>query len=127
MPLRSRPLVRTAVFIVGGLVMAYFLFGWFGFEPLVKWAAPKFIADKSGRHLTMEQARFDPLRLSVDLRGVALTEPDGKPLLKLGRLFVDFEAVSLFKRAYVFDEIRLSEPAVQVELRADGHLNWLDF
>ena len=127
MPLRSRPLVRTAVFIVGGLVMAYFLFGWFGFEPLVKWAAPKFITDKTSRHLTMEQARFDPLRLSVDLRGVTLTEPDGKPLLKLGRLFVDFEAVSLFKRAYVFDEIRLSEPAVQVELRADGHLNWLDF
>ena len=127
MLLRSRPLVRTALFIVGGLILVYFLFGWFGFEPLVKWAAPKFIADKTRHHLTIEAARFDPLRLSVEVRGLALTEPGGKPMLKLGRLFVDLEAVSLFKWAYVLDEVRLSEPAVQVELRADGRLNWLDF
>ena len=119
-------LLSIPALVVMGLVSAYLLFGWFGFEPLVRWIVPKMVADKSGHHLKMEHARFDPLRLSVEVRGLTLTEPAGKPMLTLGRLFVDFDASSLFKRAYVFDEIRLSEPAVWVELRANGHLNWLD-
>lgn len=117
-------LLKTPVKIALGLVAAYFLFAWFGFEPLLKWAAPKYIADKSGHTLSLAAAKFDPLRLSVDLRGLKLVEPDGKPLLAFERLFVDFDAASLFNRAWTFDEIRLSSPDARVELRADGSLNW---
>lgn len=127
MPGRSRTLLRVAAVLLGGLALVYFLFGWFGFEPVARWGLPKFVADRSGRHLAIEQARFDPLRLSVDLRGLRLSEPDGRPLLSLERLFLDFEAASLFKRAYTFDDVQLSAPVVQVEVRADGRLNWLEF
>ena len=122
----SKLLLSIPALVIMGLLSVYLLFGWFGFEPLVQWAVPKMLADKSGHHLTMGSARFDPLRLAVDVRGLTLTEPNGQPMLTMGRLLIDFDAFGLFKRAYVFDEIRLSEPVVRVELRANGRLNWLD-
>ncbi len=117
-------LLTTPALIVAGLVATYFLFAWFGFEPLVKWAAPKFIADKSRHTLAIGAARFEPLALSVSLKDIKLNEPDGKPLLSFAELFVDFDAGSLFKWAYTFDDIRLTSPHAQLELRSDGSLNW---
>lgn len=117
-------LLKTPIKIALGLVAAYFLFAWFGFEPLLKWAAPKYIADKSRHTLSLDAAKFDPLRLSLELKGLKLTEPDGKPLLAFDELFVDFAAASLFNRAWTFDDIRLLAPDARVELRADGGLNW---
>jgi hypothetical protein len=120
----GKVLVKTPARIALGLIAAYFLFAWFGFEPLVKWAAPKYIADKSRHSLSIAAARFDPFDLSVSVKGLKLAEPDGKHLLAFGELFVDFQAVSLFKWAYVFDGIRLTAPDVRLELRPDGSLNW---
>ena len=68
-------LLKTPAKIAAGLIAAYFLFAWFGFEPLIKWAAPKFIADKSQHRLQIETARFDPLALSLSIKGLKLTEP----------------------------------------------------
>jgi uncharacterized protein involved in outer membrane biogenesis len=116
--------VKTPAKFAAGLIAVYFLFAWFGFEPLLKWAAPKFIVDKSQHQLQIASARFDPFALSVSIKGLKLAEPNGKPLLSFGELFVDFDASSLFKWAYVFDDIRLSTPDVQLELRHDGSLNW---
>lgn len=120
-------LLGTPGRIVYGLLFVYLAFAWFGFEPLVKWALPKALADQGGYQLTLERARFNPFLLSVDLQGLALKEPAGKPLLSLSQLRVNFDSFSLFRRAYVFDELRLTEPVVQGELRPGGRLNWLDF
>ncbi|MDP2431296.1 MAG: DUF748 domain-containing protein [Pseudomonadota bacterium] len=117
-------LLKTPIKIALGVIAAWFLFAWFGFEPLVKWAVPKYIADKSRHTLSLQVAKFDPLRLSIDLKGLKLAEPDGKPLLAFDELFVDFAAASLFDWAYTFDTIRLVAPKAHVELRADGSLNW---
>ncbi len=117
-------LLKTPIRIAFGLVAAYFLFAWFGFEPLVKWAAPKYIADKSRHTLSLQAAKFDPLRLSVDLKGLKLAEPDGKPLLAFDELFVDFNVASLRNWAWTFDRIQLRAPDARVELHADGSLNW---
>ena len=117
-------LVKTPVRIALGLVAFYFVFGWFGFEPLAKWLAPKIVADKSHHHLSLAEAKFDPLALSLRVKGLDLKEPDGKPLLAFDELFVDFEAASLFKWAYTFQDIRLVAPHAQVALLANGQLNW---
>lgn len=125
---RLRPvLLSRPALIAAGLLLVYLLAGWFAFEPLVKWAAPKFVADRSGYRLGIEHARYDPLRLSVELRGIALDEPAGQKLLAMDRVFVDFESSSLLRRAWTFAEIRLERPVVALELGADGKLNWLAF
>jgi uncharacterized protein involved in outer membrane biogenesis len=110
--------------IASGLVLAYLLFAWFAFEPLAKWITPKIVADKSQHVLTMERARFDPLRLTLHVEGLKLSEPGGKPLFAFADLLVDFQVASLFRRAYTFREVRLSAPDAQLEIRRDGSLNW---
>lgn len=122
--LMRKLLLKLPILIAAGLLLSYLLFAWFGFEPLVKWAAPKFIADKSRHVMQIEAARFDPFALSVSIKGLRLADPDGKPLLNFAELLVDFDAASLFKWAYAFDQIRLVAPHASLELRADGSLNW---
>lgn len=117
-------LLKTPAKIAAGLFAFYLLFAWFAFEPLVKWAAPKFIADKSQHKLQIAEVKLAPFALSLSIKGLKLAEPNGKPLLAFQELFVDFDASSLFKWAYVFDDIRLTAPDAQLELRADGSLNW---
>lgn len=117
-------LLETPVLVVLGLVAAHFLFAWFGLGPLVKWAAPKYQADKSGHQLSIAQAEFDPLALSLRLGGVRLAEPDGKPLLALDGLYIDLEAASLPRWAWTLAVVEVSAPRVHVARRADGGLNW---
>ncbi|HRH79965.1 MAG TPA: DUF748 domain-containing protein [Thiobacillaceae bacterium] len=117
-------LLKTPVLIVLGLVLTWLLFGWFGFEPLVKWAAPKYVADKSQHQLSIGAAKFDPLDLSLSIKGLTLKEPDGKPLLAFDELFVDFEAGGLLRRAFAFGDIRLTGPDAHLVLLPDGRLNW---
>lgn len=122
-----RRLPKLPFLIALGFVAAYFLLGWFAFGPLAKWGAEKFIRDKTGHALRLASAEFDPLALSLTVRDLRLTEPDGKPLLAFDSLFVDFEAASLFRWAYTFDAVRLAGPKARVELKPDGTLNWMPF
>src|SRR5690606_11512490 len=94
---------------------------------IVKWAAPRFIADNGGRVLTIDRAHFNPFRLSLEVEGARLTEADGTPLLAFQRFLADFQLSSVFRRAWTFREIVLDAPSTLVALRADGSLNWLDF
>jgi hypothetical protein len=120
-------LLTTPALVTIGLVLAYLLFGWFGFGPLAQWGAEKYVADKTGHHLTMDQPKFDPLGLKLTLSNVRLTEPDGQLLAGFKELFVDFEASSLFRFAYTFDTIRLVAPQGNLALLPCGKLNWTPF
>ncbi|MDD4882813.1 MAG: DUF748 domain-containing protein, partial [Gallionellaceae bacterium] len=120
-------LFKTPVLVVLGLFLAYLLFGWFGFGPVAQWGAEKYIADKTGHHLSLDPPEFDPLALKLTVRNLRLAEPDGKPLAGFKELLVDFEASSLFRFAWIFDRIRLSGPEGRVALLPGGTLNWSAF
>lgn len=67
---------------------------------------------------------INPFKLTVDVREFALTESGGKqPAIAFDRLFVDFEASSLFKRAWTFADITLERPRANLEADANGALN----
>jgi hypothetical protein len=110
-----------------GLFGTYLLFAWLGFGPLTRWLAPKIVAEQSAHRLTIGGARFDPFRLTVQLTDVKLSEPDDKPLLGFNELWVDFELESLFKRAYVFKDVRLTAPDALLDIDPNGQLNWARF
>jgi hypothetical protein len=117
-------LVKTPVRIVLGLYLAYLLFFWLAFNPLVKWAAPKFIAEQSRHLLSIASARFNPFTLTLDVNGLHLAEADGKPLLDFEELTVDFSAGSLWRFAWTFDAVHLTAPHLNVALLEGGRLNW---
>lgn len=122
-----RIVLSPPVKIVAAVVAAWLLFAWFAVGPILKWAAPRFVADNGGRVLALDRVHFNPFRLSLEIDGARLTEADGTPLLAFQRFLADFQLSSLFRRAWTFREIVLDAPSTLVALRADGTINWLEF
>jgi hypothetical protein len=107
-----------------GLSVIYLLFGWLVLPSLIQAQAEKFIAGKTGYLLTMGRPEFNPIEIRLHLSGLRLTQPDGEPLLSFRDLVVDLSAASLYRRALVFDEIRLDGLEATTILLPNGRLNW---
>lgn len=115
---------RTLALSVAGLTVAWLLFSWLALPGIIRSQAEAFVADKTGHHLTMDRPKFNPFRLSLLLSGLHLTEPDGKPLLAFRELELDLSSSSLFRRALVFDSVRLDGLEAQAVLLPKGRMNW---
>jgi len=117
--------LKTLALTFIGLLAFYLVFGWLVLPRIIHSQAEKYIAEKTGRHLALDLPEFNPLNLELRLANLKLDEPDGKPLFAFRELDVDLSFSSLFRRALVFDLIRLDGPEGEVILRRDGKLNWL--
>jgi len=118
---------KIYAFVFAGIAGAYLLFGWLALPGIVQSQAEKYVLERSGHHLSMDRPSFNPFTLSLRLKNLRLTEPDGKPLLSFQSLLIDFSSTSLFRRAYVFDEINFDGLAVAVAVRPKDRLNWSTF
>ena len=73
---------------------------------------------------SLGEVAINPFKLTVEVRDLAVTEPGGSvPALAFDRLFADFEAVSLFKRAWTLAEVSLERPRLNLEVDAGDTLN----
>jgi hypothetical protein len=106
--------------------LVYTLLGFFAVPPLIKWRMLKRLPGITKRHVAIRQVRFNPLTLSLTLRGLSLTEPDGGRFAGWKELYVNFQASSLFRWAWTFKEIRLTEPYGEVRLLKNGQINFAD-
>jgi uncharacterized protein involved in outer membrane biogenesis len=113
--------------ILIGIVGAYLLFAWLALPGIVQTQAEKYVAERSSHHLVMDRPTFNPFTLSLHLKNFRLTEPDSKALLSFDDLVVDFSSTSLFRRAYVFDEIKLDGLTISVAVLPRDKLNWSRF
>ncbi len=118
------PSLKTFALTLAGLIVAYLLFGWLVLPSILQTQAEKFIAGKTGHRLTMNRPEFNPVRISLHLSGLRLTQPDGEPLLAFRDLVVSMSAASIYRRAMVFDDIRLDGLEATAILQPDGRLNW---
>ena len=104
--------------------VAYSLIGFFLLPPIIKWQMVKRLPAITKRQAAVQQVKVNPWTLSLTVRGLALTEPDGRPFASWDELYVDFQASSLFRWAWTFKEIRLVKPFGEVILLKDGRLNF---
>ncbi len=116
--------IRYVLVPIAGLYVAWLLFAWLALPPILQSQAEKYVLARSGHHLTMDEPSFNPFLLRLRLTNVKLTEPDGRPLLSFRNLLVDFSSTSLFRRAYVFDEISLDGLDATLIVLPKNRLNW---
>lgn len=102
---------------------AYSLIGFFLLPPIIKWQMTKRLPAITKRQASVQQVKVNPWTLSLTVRGLALTEPDGRAFASWDELYVNFQASSLFRWAWAFKEIRLVKPFGEVILLKDGRLN----
>ncbi len=93
-------LVLGAVAIA--IVCAYTAFGFIGVPRLMRSQLQSFLTEHYGRQAAIGEIRFNPYTFALDVREFSLPEADGQPLLGFGRLFVDLDIATLWRRAPSF-------------------------
>jgi hypothetical protein len=123
MPRRSLLLIVTVIVI---LALAYTLAGFYLVPRLITRYVPQHAREQLKRRAEIGEVRFNPFLFKLEIKHFRLQEADGRPILGFDRLFVDFEATSLFRRAWTFADIQLDAPRVDAVLAQDGRVNLLD-
>ncbi len=121
-PPRNRVRVWAKRLFIAWVV--YSLFGFFVLPAVIKWQLLKQLPAITKRQAAVEQVKFNPWALSLSIRGLSLTEPDGRKFLSWDEFYVNFQSSSLFRRAWTFKEIRLVKPFGEIILAKDGKLNF---
>jgi hypothetical protein len=114
--------LRLAILALG-LVLLYALVGFFLVPYLIKAYAIPAVAEKLKRPVLVKEVELNPFTLSLRLTGFEIRETDQSALLGFDEFFINIQASSLIRRAYVFDTIRLTVPYVSARVFKDGHMN----
>ena len=108
------------------LLLVYTLAGFFLVPHIIKTKVLPAVSDQLRRPVTVKDVEFNPFVLSLKMTEFEIQEQDSTPLIGFQEFFINFQTRSLFRRAYVFKEIRFSVPYVSVKIAKDGHLNLAD-
>ena len=119
-----RPLPLTVTVLI--ILLFYTLAGFFLIPHIIKTHILPAVSDQLHRPVTVEDVEFNPFVLSLRMTEFEIQERDHTPLIGFQEFFINFQTVSLLRRAYVFDEIRFAVPFVSVKVGKDGHVNLTD-
>ncbi len=113
--------------VIGGTaLLLYTLVGFFLLPYLITtYAVPK-VAETIRHPVLVREVAVNPFELSLRIAGLEIRETDQTPMVGFEEFFVNFQAVSLLRLAYVFDAIRLTMPYVAVTVAPNGQMNLLD-
>ena len=107
------------------LVGAYALAGFYLVPHLIRSQATGWVHDRLGKTLSLGDIRFDPFRFTLDIGNIAIAGPE-RPMVAIGRLYLDFSMRSLVQHAYRFDEVRIERPFLDAVIRPNGTFNLLE-
>jgi Domain of Unknown Function (DUF748) len=109
--------------IVAALALAYALAGFV----LAPWVAerelPRLVEQQLHQRARIGEISFNPFTLRLHAREFALETMEGRPVLGFTDAVVGFRWLSLLRRGWVLEEVRLVDPAVHLEIAKDGRLN----
>lgn len=122
--MRLRRILLSIPFLAGAALVALYALGGFVAAPAyLERAIPRFIEEKLHAKGEVAAIRINPFLFTFEMRGFRLGARHGEDLVSLERLFVDFEASSLLRWAWTFDEIALEKPALSLRIDPKGELN----
>ena len=102
--------------IGGGIAIAVFaIAGFLIVPPVARHIAQKQLSELLGRKVAIAKIRLNPFALSLAVEGFQIYEADAvTPFLGFGRLYVNAQLSSVFRRAPVIKELALESPRVRV-------------
>lgn len=106
---------RISAIAIASLLTVVGIVGFFVAPGIVKSVAEQQIAQQIGRKATIGAVRLNPYRLSATVDDFNLYEADGTSVaVTIQTLFADISSASLFKRALVLDQLRVTQPVIRV-------------
>ena len=118
---------RRNLWIAGGVLAAYTIFGFFGAPPIVKSQLEKRATAALGRTVTVGKVRVNPYVMSVTLENfdVRLKAGDGS-FLGWTRLYVNADPLSSVFGAWTLGAVEMEGFHVAAILHQDGAFNFAD-
>ena len=119
---------KTLLIWAAALLAVFALVGFFVVPPILKSVLATQLTSALHREVAIREVRFNPFALSATVRGLTVKEPKGSAdtFASFEELYVNLEAFSLFRRAVVAREVRLTKPFVHLVRRADESYNFSD-
>lgn len=111
---------------VGGALALYAVLGFFLVPRIVQSEIRSTVASNYQRVAQVGKVRFNPFTFVLEINDCALPDADGRPMLQFARLHIDFELMSILRRAYSFQAIALDAPSARVVVRPNDTLNLAD-
>lgn len=112
--------------ISAGLLAAYALAGFLWLPRFVQSSVQETFERDYGRKVALARPSFNPFTFEFEARDFSVPDADGERLLGFGRLYLDFELSSLWRRSWTFGAIALERPTLRLVQRQDGSLNLSD-
>jgi hypothetical protein len=110
---------------LGLALLCYTVIGFLVLPAIIKWQLVKRLPSMTHRAVRVDAVRVNPYALSLTVRGLALTEPDGQKFASWSNFHVNFEAFgSLAHWSWTFKRIELDEPYGYVALLTNGQFNF---
>jgi len=107
-------------------LLSYTLFGFLGVPYILKTQLIAKTPEFTDRMLSLQEVKFNPFALSLDMKGISLDDLDGVELAGLDEFSVNFEVESLFRWAWTFDEIRFAGPRFNLRIDESGQSSFAD-
>ncbi|MGA8754283.1 DUF748 domain-containing protein [Candidatus Deferrimicrobium sp.] len=124
---RSKPMVRKGLIAGGIALLLYTLFGFFALPPILKSVLSKTLSETLHRKAVLREIRINPLALSIDVRGLTISERDAPGTwISAEEIFANLQLASVIRGGPVLSEIRLYKPFVNIERHPDGSYNFTD-
>jgi len=120
----DKPLKSYRLWLLIGF-LSYTLGGFMLLPYVLKTQLIKYVDATLQQKARLETVSFNPFLFRLRLQNLQLTTPEQAPLLELGELVVDFDTFGLFKRAWQFSTVSLTELEVFAEIDSAGNLNLL--
>ena len=126
-PSRWRQILLNRWLIAGvATIVLYALLGFL----LTPWVLTRYVSnyalEKFKRKASIAEVHVNPFLFTFEGKDFVFQEADDRPIVGLGRIFVDFELSSIFRWAWTFADIRIERPTLHVEIQHNGRLNFAD-
>ena len=101
--------------------------GFFIAPPIAKSLIVKNLSKALQRPVSIQGVKINPYLLTATVRGFEIREPSGsEKFTSFDELYVNIDAFSVFKRALILKEIKLTGPYVRIIRNADATYNFSD-
>lgn len=125
--IKRRYALKKAVLWVIGLFIVFSAAGFFVVPPIARSVLLKQVSAALHRDVSVKAVRVNPYTLSVTVQGFVVKERTGaETFLSFDELYVNAEIMSLFRRALIIRELRLSKPYVRAVRNKDESYNFTD-
>jgi uncharacterized protein involved in outer membrane biogenesis len=115
---------RSKYFWLMSLFVIYSILGVFIVPKIVESQLQDNLKTLANWDTRIENIRFNPYLLSLELTGTEISESDNKAVISFDRLFINFSLLQSLSGTISFDEISLDQPIINLDVDESGATNF---